>query len=470
MLAAGPWSVTLLAAHGIDLPITVHREQILLIDPGQNLGPVPVFSDLVSLQYIRAEGSGKLLFGNSDLSVVEPANPDHYSNQASASFIDAAVDKVGTRLPGLANPSISSTYAGCYDVTPDFNPVISETPIDGLVVAAGFSGHGYKISPGRRAAGRRPRRRRQELRRRHPGRGLPPLPLHRRRPAHQPPPLRRRRPDALKGRTTMRMIIHERRDTADSVISFALGRTDGGTLPTWTPGSHVDVALDNGITRQYSLCSDPHDNRTWRIGVLREPDSRGGSKYIFDKLYAGDIVEVGEPRNHFELDLAPSYVFIAGGIGITPILPMIAAAERAGAEWTLLYGGRTRTSMAFLDDLARHGDRVTVAPQDEVGPLDLAGLFSAPLPDMLVYACGPEPLLDAISEQTVGWPAGALRIERFSPRTLERAGADDSFEVEFAISGVTATVPGYTNVAMHRPTGRLCTCNGHPRSSIRRSQ
>ena len=147
VLAAGPWSVPLLADLGIDLPITVHREQIVLIDPGQDLGPVPVFSDLVSLQYIRSELSGELLFGNSDLSELEPTDPDRYSNQASARFIDLVVDKVGTRLPGLTSPSIVSSYAGCYDVTPDFNPVISRTSIDGLVVAAGFSGHGYKISP-----------------------------------------------------------------------------------------------------------------------------------------------------------------------------------------------------------------------------------------------------------------------------------------------------------------------------------
>ena len=147
VLAAGPWSVGLLAAHGIELPITPHREQIVLVDPGQDLGPVPVFSDLVSLQYIRPEGAGTLLFGNSDLSILEPADPDRYSNQATSSFVDLTVEKVGDRLPGLANPAIAASYAGCYDVTPDFNPVISAAPLDGLVVAAGFSGHGYKISP-----------------------------------------------------------------------------------------------------------------------------------------------------------------------------------------------------------------------------------------------------------------------------------------------------------------------------------
>ncbi|WP_433502597.1 NAD(P)/FAD-dependent oxidoreductase [Pseudonocardia halophobica] len=147
VLAAGPWSVPLLAAHGVELPITVHREQIVLIDPGQELGPVPVFSDLVSLQYIRPESGGELLFGNSDLAELEPADPDHYSNRATEQFIELTIDKVGTRLPGLADPSIASTYAGCYDVTPDFNPVISLAPVDDLVVAAGFSGHGFKISP-----------------------------------------------------------------------------------------------------------------------------------------------------------------------------------------------------------------------------------------------------------------------------------------------------------------------------------
>lgn len=147
VLAAGPWSVPLLAAHDIDLPITVHREQIVLIDPGCDLGPVPVFSDLVSLQYVRPESGGEILFGNSDLAELEPADPDSYSNRATEAFIDLTVEKVGTRFPGLDEASIASTYAGCYDVTPDFNPVISATPIESLIVAAGFSGHGFKISP-----------------------------------------------------------------------------------------------------------------------------------------------------------------------------------------------------------------------------------------------------------------------------------------------------------------------------------
>ncbi|MGY1722640.1 NAD(P)/FAD-dependent oxidoreductase [Blastococcus sp. SYSU DS0533] len=147
VVAAGPWSVPLLAGHGIDLPIRVHREPIVVLDPGADLGQLPVFSDLVSLQYIRAESGGRLLFGNSDLSIPEPADPDFYLNRATDDFLEMAGQKISHRFPGLGDASVTGTYAGCYDVTPDFNPVISETPVESLLVAAGFSGHGFKISP-----------------------------------------------------------------------------------------------------------------------------------------------------------------------------------------------------------------------------------------------------------------------------------------------------------------------------------
>ena len=108
---------------------------------------MPVFSDLVSLQYVRPEVGGDILFGNSDLSDVEDADPDDYLNRATEAFVDLTVDKVGSRFPGFADAAITGSYAGCYDVTPDWNPVIGTTAIDGLFVAAGFSGHGFKISP-----------------------------------------------------------------------------------------------------------------------------------------------------------------------------------------------------------------------------------------------------------------------------------------------------------------------------------
>jgi sarcosine oxidase subunit beta len=147
VVAAGVWTKPFLAPYGIDVPIRVVREQIVMIRPGVQIGPVPVFSDLVSLQYIRPEPGGDVLFGNSDLSDVNVADPDNYLNRADDAFIDLTVDKVGTRFPGFTDAAISSSYAGCYDVTPDWNPVISKTGIDGLMVAAGFSGHGFKIAP-----------------------------------------------------------------------------------------------------------------------------------------------------------------------------------------------------------------------------------------------------------------------------------------------------------------------------------
>jgi glycine/D-amino acid oxidase-like deaminating enzyme len=147
VVATGAWTQPFLAPYGIDVPIRVVREQIVTITPGMDIGSVPVFSDLVSLQYVRPEVGGDILFGNSDLSDAEEADPDDYSNRATDGFVDLTVAKVGNRFPGLTDAAITGSYAGCYDVTPDWNPVISRTGIDGLVVAAGFSGHGFKIAP-----------------------------------------------------------------------------------------------------------------------------------------------------------------------------------------------------------------------------------------------------------------------------------------------------------------------------------
>jgi sarcosine oxidase, subunit beta len=147
VLAAGPWSVPLAAAVGIALPIRAQRAQILLVDPGAPLGPVPVFSDLVSLQYVRAEGTNQVLVGDSDHSVPEWADPDDYRQRASEDELLAVVPKFEHRFPGWESAGLSSSYAGCYDVTPDYNPVLSASPVEGLWLCAGFSGHGYKISP-----------------------------------------------------------------------------------------------------------------------------------------------------------------------------------------------------------------------------------------------------------------------------------------------------------------------------------
>ncbi|MCH5670621.1 PDR/VanB family oxidoreductase [Streptomyces gilvus] len=232
------------------------------------------------------------------------------------------------------------------------------------------------------------------------------------------------------------LVVDRREFAADGVLALILRHPLGEDLPAWEAGAHVDVVLGPGLERQYSLCGDPADRSAWRIAVLREPDGRGGSAHVHEQLGQGDKVRVRGPRNHFQLEPAPRYRFVAGGIGITPILPMLAAAEAAGAEWSLLYGGRTRNSIAFTEELARYGDRVTVAPQDETGLLDLASVL-ADLPEgTLVYCCGPGPLLDAVEERC---PADRLRVERFSPKD-QPAGENSEFEVELAQSGRTVTV------------------------------
>lgn len=147
IVATGAWTQPFLSRYGIDVPIQVHREQIVMISPGMDLGAVPVFSDLVSLQYVRPDVNSQILFGNSDLSRLDIVDADHYVNRADEAFVDITIAKISTRFPSFTDAAIVSSYAGCYDVTPDWNPVISRTDIDGLIVAAGFSGHGFKLAP-----------------------------------------------------------------------------------------------------------------------------------------------------------------------------------------------------------------------------------------------------------------------------------------------------------------------------------
>ncbi|MEV4865248.1 oxidoreductase [Streptomyces ossamyceticus] len=243
------------------------------------------------------------------------------------------------------------------------------------------------------------------------------------------------------------LTVAARVPASDGVVCLALRRPDGGTLPPWTPGAHIDVVLDGGdsadggMIRQYSLCGRPEERDVWRIAVLREPRGRGGSAHVHDHLREGDALRVRGPRNNFPLRPAARQLFVAGGIGITPILPMVEAAEAAGADWRLLYGGRTRASMAFLDRLVPYGDRVLIRPQDTHGLLDLAAFLGPPEPGTLVHACGPEPLLEALREACTDWPTGTLGVERFAPVETAAAGPAEAFEVELARSGLTLTVP-----------------------------
>jgi ferredoxin-NADP reductase len=245
----------------------------------------------------------------------------------------------------------------------------------------------------------------------------------------------------------MALLVRSMTHESAGVLSVELVDPDGRELPAWEPGSHLDLHLPGGRPRQYSLCGDPGDRRRYRLGILREANGRGGSAYVHDVLRPGQSVEVAGPRNHFRLEPAAGYVFVAGGIGITPIMPMLAAATAAGAEWTLLYGGRTAASMAFTDELAPYGDRVTLWPQDTHGLLDLDALLGTPRPDTLVYCCGPEPLLAAVEARMAAWRPDALHLERFSAPVVERDPADEhTLEVVLAETGRSVTVPGNRSI------------------------
>jgi ferredoxin-NADP reductase len=245
------------------------------------------------------------------------------------------------------------------------------------------------------------------------------------------------------------LVVAKREVAAQDVVALTLAHPAGRQLPQWTPGAHIDLILGDSLVRQYSLCGSVKDGATWRIGVLRERESRGGSRYVHDELHEGATARVRGPRNHVPLVRAPRYQFIAGGIGITPILPMIAAVASRSAEWNLLYGGRQRASMALVDELSAYGDNVTLWPQDECGLLDLQSVLGTPRDDTLVFCCGPEGLLAAVEAACEPWPQGSLHIERFAakPPPAEAApGALETFEVVCQQSGVTVTVGPDTSI------------------------
>ncbi|MFI1996411.1 PDR/VanB family oxidoreductase [Actinoplanes sp. NPDC020271] len=235
----------------------------------------------------------------------------------------------------------------------------------------------------------------------------------------------------------MLLLVSRRTAIADGVVALELRHPDGRDLDAWTPGAHIDLMLGEGLIRQYSLCGDPGDRSVWRIAVRREPGSRGGSRHVHDVLSENDQVEVSPPRNRFPLRPATRYLFLAGGIGITPILPMLAEATAAGADWQLHYAGRTRGSMPFDQELmSAYGDRVALHPEDTHGLMDLDALLSDVDLDTLVYCCGPESLLRAVEQRRA-----TVYVERFAPQSAAASVPHREFDVDLRNSGRTLTVP-----------------------------
>jgi ferredoxin-NADP reductase len=232
---------------------------------------------------------------------------------------------------------------------------------------------------------------------------------------------------------------------AKGILRVTLASRDGAELPAWSPGAHIDLRFESrGVkyVRQYSLCGRPAERRQWQVAVLLVPDGRGGSAHIHETLTEGDTVCVTGSRNDFPLVPAQHYLFIAGGIGITPLLPMIAEVTASGGDWRLVYCGRSADSMAFIEDVSALGaGRVLIQESSTHGRADLATLIAQAASGTVLYCCGPESMLRAVDQNCASWPRDRVHVERFSRR--EDAGGCTAavFEVEFARSGVAVTVP-----------------------------
>jgi ferredoxin-NADP reductase len=240
---------------------------------------------------------------------------------------------------------------------------------------------------------------------------------------------------------------------SEGVLGLVLADPDGAPLPAWTPGAHVDLVLPSGTVRSYSLCGEPSDRASYRIAVLREEGGRGGSAELHSTQLVGRRLPVRGPRNQFELVEAERYVFIAGGIGITPLLPMLRAVAAVGRSWTLHYLGRSRGSMAFLAQVAAlTGGSVHLYPRDEVERPEIAAALAGVEAGTAVYCCGPDSLIRAT--EAAGLGPDVLHLERFgrptlTPRPVEssveqlEADPDGDFQVELATTGgVLDVAPG----------------------------
>lgn len=251
---------------------------------------------------------------------------------------------------------------------------------------------------------------------------------------------------------TIEVVVDRITDEAAGIRSFDLVRPDGGPLPAYEPGAHVELVLPNGLARSYSLVGPLDDVHRYRVAVGLDANSRGGSRYLHASVRVGARLRIGAPRNHFPLvEDAPATVLIAGGIGITPLWCMAQRLAALGARWELHYACRTRAAAAFLPQIAQacgSTGRLHLWCDDEHEgrPLDLAAVVAAAAPGAHLYCCGPVPMLDAYRAATRELPPERVHLEYFRPpeppaeRGLEDEGLD-GFTVELARAGVSVQVP-----------------------------
>lgn len=242
-----------------------------------------------------------------------------------------------------------------------------------------------------------------------------------------------------------RQVVVQQTDMlTDNIMRIRLAAANGQTLPSWTPGSHIDVICgDLDISRQYSLCGDPKDRQVLDIAVLLETDGRGGSAWIHQTIRSGMPLHIRGPRNHFRFDdKTKKAIFIAGGIGITPISAMARAAKEHGIDYQIHYCARSRKNMAFLEQLTQlHGQRLHVYASDESQRADFSTLLATPEQDVQIYACGPLRMTEALQQLCETWPDDALRIEHFQSALGKLdPEKEHAFDAELKQTGITISV------------------------------
>ncbi|TXH37662.1 MAG: oxidoreductase [Rhodospirillaceae bacterium] len=235
---------------------------------------------------------------------------------------------------------------------------------------------------------------------------------------------------------------------AGGIKGFELVSQDGQALPPFTAGAHIGVHLPNGVIRHYSMCNDPGEGNRYELGVLKSLDSRGGSNFMHDQVKVGDLLKIDAPRNNFQLKLdAETYILIAGGIGVTPLLSMARALNRTGRSYRLYYCTRTAEMTAYRDLLAQSDFAGKIEFVHDGGDpkkgLDLAMLLREVPANGRIYCCGPSGLMAAVKASAAHWPSDRVHFEAFSASPELRpaeAGPDQAFEVELASSGKVLSV------------------------------
>lgn len=247
------------------------------------------------------------------------------------------------------------------------------------------------------------------------------------------------------------------RRIAEDINLFEFRDDSDSTLPSFSPGAHIDIHLPNGMMRQYSLAKTSEDGKSFVVGVKLDAASRGGSRFMHEALRVGTLLKIGVPRNNFPLDeAAERSVFIAGGIGITPIYAMATHLSHTGRSWSLHYAVRKRNEAAFVDELrSLNGGSVHLHVDEEAGGfLDISDVISAEAGNPHFYCCGPAPMLQAYISTTAAFPRERVHYESFGALPESEGEPRGGYRVELVKSGRLIEVPkGQTIIQAMREAG-----------------